>query len=93
MPNVTATYDSVEDHIVLTGSGYSPDIPVHVIYTHPDGSTETWYMGVMGGDLDVNFLIAHHLVGIWRIDVYQGTDGHGKHSSAKLVASTTVEVT
>lgn len=87
---VTLSASWSDGRLVITGCGYdiSIDGGVQAVYTHPDGSTETFAIGVWNDDthghgcLDSNYILADD-PGVWAIATYQ---------AGVLVGQTTVAV-
>lgn len=76
--SLSATYDAGTQHLSIAGCGYDILTPggVQVVYTHPDTTTETWYIGIWNDDihgqgcLDSNYILAS-ASGTWTIDTFQ----------------------
>lgn len=81
---VTATVTGAQ--VSLSGCGFVVE-PVQAVYMKPDGTTETWYIGIFNDNnvacLDNNYIFVTE-AGSWSVTLYQ---------EGLPVASTTFEVT
>jgi hypothetical protein len=83
-PSASLSASWADGRISVEGCGYIS--PARLSYQRPDGTTETWYIGIMGGCLDNNYILASD-AGTWTITASEQVKG-----SYVAVAQATVNV-